>query len=38
MDEDASIDNRRWMWMHYGTAYRAIYTMLLGVHSQVPGV
>lgn len=27
MDEDASIDNRRWMWMHYGTAYRAIYTM-----------
>lgn len=27
LDEDASIDNRRWMWMHYGTAYRAIYTM-----------
>jgi len=27
LDPDAPFDNRRWMWLHYGTAYRAIYTM-----------
>lgn len=26
-DEEADIDHRTWIWMHYGTSYRAIYTM-----------
>ncbi|CAJ1361426.1 unnamed protein product [Effrenium voratum] len=26
-DESKDIDQRIWMWQHYGTAYRAIYTM-----------
>ncbi|CAK8995015.1 unnamed protein product [Durusdinium trenchii] len=27
LDESLDRDRRTWVWMHYGTAYRAIYTM-----------
>ncbi|CAJ1342231.1 unnamed protein product [Effrenium voratum] len=27
LDEDIVFDKRQWMWLHYGTAYRAMYTM-----------
>ncbi|CAE7478904.1 ANKRD17 [Symbiodinium sp. CCMP2456] len=25
-DDDQDLDDRQWIWMHYGTAYRALYT------------
>ena len=30
LDEARDREMRQWMWLHYGTAYRAIYTMLPG--------
>jgi len=26
-DDTADLDDRQWIWMHYGTAYRALYTL-----------
>lgn len=28
-DESQPLENRKWIWLHYGTAYRATYTMYL---------
>ena len=26
-DDEQNIDDRQWIWTHYGTAYRALYTL-----------
>ena len=33
-DETQDPEWRLWVWQHYGTSYRSIYTMLLGLERQ----
>ena len=35
-DETQSLEDRIWVWTHYGTAYRATYTLQLGCVHNVP--
>lgn len=35
-DESQPLENRKWIWQHYGTAYRATYTMYLSCSHMGP--